>query len=89
MSNRKYPRLADGLVGVKLTTSESCEAAMFFVNKLTDSRYKVDRRAQRFQGFRSLFVSQVIITLFFFSRYHDRSQYHPYQVCTGVESWSM
>lgn len=62
---------------------------MFFVNKLADSRYKVDHRAQRFQGFRSLFVSQVIITLFFSSRYHDRSQYHPYQVCIGVESWSM
>lgn len=89
MSNRKYPRLADGLVGVKLITSEPCEAAMFFVNKLADRRYKVDRRAQRFQGFWSLVISQGIITLFFFSRYHDRSQYHPYQVCTGVESWSM
>lgn len=39
---------------------------MFFVNKLADSRYKVDHRAQRFQGFRSFFVLQVIITLFSF-----------------------
>lgn len=44
MSNRKYLRLVDGLVGVKLIILELCEVVMFFVNKLVDRCYKVDCR---------------------------------------------
>ena len=66
MSNRKYPRLTDGSVRAEFIIIDSYEAAMFFINKLADSRCEVDPQTQVLRALSFISIQKLTMTLFLF-----------------------
>lgn len=83
MSNRKYPRLSDGLVGLQFADLVMSLSAMFFVNKLFHCYREIAPRLLHNKVVVAWDVFLTILFLLYLSRYHEGSPYHPYQVNTS------